>query len=259
MKQISIITICFNNLSDLKLTNESIDVQTNQDFEHIIIDGSNNNEIKSYLESNSQPEYRTWICERDHGIADAFNKGIKLAKGKYIVLLNSGDKLFHSTVIEIVANLLRENTVKWLHGKYAYERGGHKIVIGKPFKKKLLYRGMRRVCHQTMFVSKSLYDKHGLYDESEKIAMDYDFLCRISLEPFIFTDEVLAEYDTGGTSEVNYSKGLIDARRIYLKYFPYPILMDVWRYRQLLLFNLLNSKIGRILFSIKKGIGLENW
>ena len=73
---ISIITICYNNLQELLTTLASVDRQSVTPYEHWIIDGSSDNEIKNYLQINIQPTYRKWISEKDNGIADAFNKGL---------------------------------------------------------------------------------------------------------------------------------------------------------------------------------------
>ena len=259
MPFISIITVCFNNLSELINTIISVDIQQSNNFEHIIIDGSTNKDISNYLAQKHQPPYRRWICEPDNGIADAFNKGIKTSKGEIILLLNAGDELYDDSVIRHVIETFEKNDISWLHGKYAYNRAGHMITIGKPFEKSKLYRGMRRVCHQTMYVKREIYDQYGCYDMEEPISMDYDFLCRIADEPFYFTDKILARYDAGGISEVKYFEALDAVKRIYLKYYKYNIFIDLWKLRQIFLFTLQHSKIGCFLFSIKKGLGLENF
>ena len=82
---ISVITICFNNLKEVINTCTSVDKQLDMPFEHIIVDGSNNSEIADYLANNPQPKYRKWLSEKDKGIADAFNKGIKRALGNVSV------------------------------------------------------------------------------------------------------------------------------------------------------------------------------
>ena len=79
MEQLSVITISFNNLKELQQTCNSVDSQSIPPHEHYIIDGSSNDEISVWLNNSSQPEYRKWICEKDKGISDAFNKGINLA------------------------------------------------------------------------------------------------------------------------------------------------------------------------------------
>ena len=199
MPSISVITICFNNLSETVATCNSVDIQQQKPFEHIIIDGSSNPGIKNYLEQNNQPSYRKWICEPDEGIADAFNKGVIMATGEIVVMLNSGDTFFGSLAILTVTKTFDENPhIQWVHGKYQLIRGNEKVVIGKPFEKGKLYRGMRSICHQTMFIKKELHHKYGLYNKAEKIGMDYDFLCRIADEPFIFVKPVLGKFCTRG-------------------------------------------------------------
>ena len=83
MNRISVITICFNNLEDVISTCQSVDIQVEKPFEHLIIDGSTSPAIKNYLETNTQPAYRRWISEKDDGISDAFNKGVLNASGRY--------------------------------------------------------------------------------------------------------------------------------------------------------------------------------
>jgi len=111
MEQLSVITISFNNLKELQQTCDSVDHQTLPPFEHYIIDGSSNNEISEWLNKSPQPLYRKWICERDKGISDAFNKGIKLAAGSIIHLLNSADIYYSNSVIETIANYFIQNAM----------------------------------------------------------------------------------------------------------------------------------------------------
>src|SRR5688572_12942089 len=89
---LSVITICFNNLQEVIETCLSVDEQTVLPYEHLIIDGSTNEEIVTWLIKSPQPSYRRWIHERDKGISDAFNKGIRNATGEVLHILNSGDK-----------------------------------------------------------------------------------------------------------------------------------------------------------------------
>ena len=74
--RISVATICFNNPEELKRTIAAVDQQQHRPYEHVIIDGSTSDAIRNYLENTDQPSYRWWVCERDNGIADAFNKGV---------------------------------------------------------------------------------------------------------------------------------------------------------------------------------------
>ena len=259
MTNISVITICFNNLNETIETCKSVDRQQKKPFEHIIIDGSSNDGIKNYLEQNSQPGYRRWLCEPDEGIADAFNKGVLMASGDIVVMLNSGDTFFDKMTIATVTETFGENPfIQWVHGKYQLIRVNQKVVIGKPFEKAKLYRGMRSICHQTMFVKKSLHHKYGLYDKSEKIGMDYDFLCRIADEPFIFIKKTLVNFAPAGTSSVQYLKALKDAKRIYEKHFGKSAMLWIWQLRLKFLYYLLKSPVGIFLYKIKTRLKLEN-
>ncbi len=259
MQAITVITICFNNLQDVIATCASVDMQHQRPFEHLIIDGSSQSEIKNYLEQNNQPVYRNWICERDNGIADAFNKGIKNAKGDIVVMLNSGDAFYDAATIATVTKAFDDNpSIQWLHGKYELVRSNTKVIIGKPFEKSKLYRGMRSICHQTMFVKKELHTKYGLYNTAEKIGMDYDFLCRIANEPFIFLTAVLVNFAPAGTSSVQYIESLKDAKRIYEKDHGKSFMLWVWQLRLKILYWLLRSPIGNFLYKIKTSLKLEN-
>jgi glycosyltransferase involved in cell wall biosynthesis len=259
MLRISIITICFNNLSDLIKTCTSVDSQELKPYEHIIIDGSTKPDIKNYLESTAQPAYRKWICERDKGISDAFNKGILKATGDIVYLLNSGDTIYDATVLAKVANTFQQNAdITWCHGKLHLLRGGLWVDIGKPFEKDKLYRGMRGTLHPTMYVRKELYSKHGLYDVDLKMAMDYDFLCRIADEKFSFVDYPLATFDPTGVSTGNYLKAMKESFSQYRKYYGASVKQTLWGWRLTLLHYLLESSLGKLLYRAKVKLGKEN-
>ena len=257
--RISIITICFNNLEDLKATCASVDMQSLKPFEHIIIDGSTKPDIKDYLESNPQPTYRNWLCERDNGISDAFNKGILRVTGDITTHLNSGDKLYDVTVLErITAVFDKDPTIMWCHGKLRLLRGGIWVNIGKPFDRAKLYRGMSGTLHPTMYVRKELYDRHGLFDTSLKLAMDYDFLCRIADEKFAFIDYPLATFDPTGVSSNRYVDAMKESYTQYRKYYGSSLKQTLWGWRLTLLHNLLENKLGKYLYKIKVKMGKEN-
>jgi glycosyltransferase involved in cell wall biosynthesis len=155
VNRISIITICFNNPEDLQATCASVNMQKTLPFEHIIIDGSTTSEIKNWLESTAQPIYRKWICEKDDGISDAFNKGLKKATGHIINFLNSGDILFDENALNKIHEVFETNPdIGWCHGKLLLQRGGQWVSIGKPFDPEKLYRGMRGVSHPVHLIYK---------------------------------------------------------------------------------------------------------
>ena len=257
--RISVITICFNNLSELQTTCASVDKQTFLPFEHWVIDGSSATDIKNYLASTPQPAYRKWISEKDNGIADAFNKGVQKASGEVLNMLNSADYYIHENVLETVANAFsKDPQLQWLHSKYQLQRGGIWVVIGKPFEKEKLYRGMRSLSHQSMFVKKQLHEKYGLYDSGLHNAMDYDFVCRITDEPMLFIEQTLIAFAPGGTTHTHYLKALQEGRKVYEKHFGYSIKLVMWQWRLKFLYFLINSPVGGLLYKIKVWLKLEN-
>ena len=259
MNLVTVITICFNNLDDVINTCRSVDMQEQKPFEHLIINGSTTTAIKDYLNNTRQPSYRRWICERDDGIADAFNKGIRHAKGDIVVMLNSGDIFYSNNVISLVTSEFEKDvTLQWLHSKFELHRGHTWIIIGKPFSPSKMYRGMRSICHQSMFVKKILHDKYGLYDTTLKIGMDYDFLLRIANEKFTFIETPLVKFAPAGISNVNYLLSLKEIKHSYKKHYGNSLLLEVWQLRLKFLHFLLNTQLGKWLFKLKTRWKLEN-
>ena len=260
MIKLSIITICFNNLQEVLDTCQSVDEQTILPFEHLIINGSTNNEIENYFETIEKVSYRKVVNEKDNGIADAFNKGIEKSASDVILLLNSGDCLYDKNVIRIVLGKFNEDhELMRLHGKYRLNRSGIWVTIGKPFEEKKLYRGMRSLSHQTMYVKKELYDKYGLYDPSFKIAMDFDFVARIRNEKFLFLPEILATFVPGGISSSQYNLSLKEANCVVKKYLGKTWKNRLWNFRLRTLKTIQNIPLlGKVLYRIKAGLGLAN-
>jgi glycosyltransferase involved in cell wall biosynthesis len=247
-------------LQEVLDTCKSVDEQTISPFEHLIINGSTNDAIEKYFEVNDNVLYRKVFNEKDNGIADAFNKGIEKSSGDVILLLNSGDLLYDQNVIQIVLEKFdADKNLMWLHGKYRYKRSGIWVTLGKPFEAKKLYRGMRSLSHQTMYVRKELYDKHGLYNNSFKIAMDFDFVARIRNEKFLFLDEILAVNVPGGISSEKYNLSLKEGSRVVKKYLGFSWKNKLWTLRLKMLKAIQNIPfLGKVLYKIKVGLGLAN-
>jgi glycosyltransferase involved in cell wall biosynthesis len=213
MKGISVITICFNNPADLQRTCASIDSQLRKPDEHWVINGSTTPDIEQWLLHTPQPAYRKWINEKDKGISDAFNKGIQHANFEVTHLLHAGDSYADNDVLETVAAVFEINpSIQWLSGNTEMMRGGKKVIVGKPFDRNKLYRGMRSVSHPTWFVRKEVYNRTGMFSDVYKIAMDYDLMCRIAGEPYFYLNKVIVAFDDTGISSVNYLRSLEESR-----------------------------------------------
>ncbi|WP_026769769.1 glycosyltransferase [Asinibacterium sp. OR53] len=259
MSHLSVITICFNNLEEVKLTCASVDAQTMKPAEHLIVDGSTNTVIADWLATTPQPAYRKWMHIPGEGIVDSFNRGIVHAAGDITHLLNSGDSYAENNVIEQVINFFSQHeAVQWVSAKLRTLRSGHIVEVGKPFDKNKIYRGMRSVLHPTWFVKRQVYDRIGLYDKQYRIAMDYDMMCRIGAEPYAFIDITTTYFDNTGVSTIKYLDSLKENIKAYESHFGYSIKCRLWQFRLKMLHLLLRTGFGKALYSLKKALGLEN-
>jgi glycosyltransferase involved in cell wall biosynthesis len=251
LPEITVVTICFNNLEELKITCNSVDVQTHLPNEHLIINGSTTTDIEKWAAANSN-SYRRFIHEKDNGISDAFNKGITNARFDIIHLLHAGDCYADKNIIEFAKKqFVLQPNIKWLHGKYIQLRAGKQTISGTPFNKDLIWKGMRQIGHVTMFVKKDLYTKYGMFDNQYKIAMDYDFIMRIQNENFAYIDTPMVVFEPGGISSTQQQKGKKEVKHIYEKYLGKSIKFSLWQWRQFFLEKFTNSFLGKWWYSPK--------
>lgn len=179
--KISIVTPTYNSADTIINNVNSVLSQTYPDFEHILIDNeSNDNTIElaknEYTRKNSIEKLRI-IREKDNGIAEAFNKGIELADGKIIGILNSDDKFYDGTVFGKIIKAFEDDNVLYVHGNIYFDDKRYGSNIRKP-----LMCSITRALpfnHPTMFFRKDTYRDYGLYDTDYKYSMDFEFICRL--------------------------------------------------------------------------------
>lgn len=201
----SIITVSFNSESTIENTLKSLLSQTFTDFEYILIDGNSKdgtlNIIKEYEEKFKMKDISfKWISEKDYGIYDAMNKGIKMSSGEIIGIINSDD-YYENNALDIISRSVIEypgNNV--YHGLLKYYDSGELISI-KGDSSNILYKNM--IQHPSTFVSRMSYIKFGLFDTKYKYVADYEFLLRLKFEKasFIFVPEILANFFDGGAGD----------------------------------------------------------
>jgi glycosyltransferase len=169
---ISIVTITYNNFDQLIKTLNSIP-KLNL-IESVVINGGQCNKTSEFLRNYSGKS----ISEKDEGIADAFNKGVKLATGKYIMFLNSGDELIDKSYpLKAIEILNSSDEFNFVHSNLIFnDQHGTELYV-KP-QMKSLGRGMPYL-HPTMIVRKKLFDQIGYFNTKLKIAMDFDWVARL--------------------------------------------------------------------------------
>ncbi len=220
--KVSIITVCFNSREYIRQTIESVLNQSYKNIEYIIIDGGSTDGTVAIVK-----EYEKlfngrlkWVSEKDNGIYDAMNKGIALATGDIIGVLNSDDWYENSAIEEVVKYAVDDQII---YGNSMLISDTEKI-LSVPHKNCLNYtltKGMP-FCHQAAFIPKSLYDQIGKYDTEFNIVADYDFIyrCIENNIKFIYIDSILVNFRLGGISDRKFLKSIVQNCKVRLRHKP---------------------------------------
>jgi len=213
---ISIITIVFNDKDHIEKTLLSVINQNIKEIEYIIIDGGSTDGTVDIIRKYEN-DIAYWSSEKDHGIVDAFNKGIKKATGDIIGLVNSGDFLEPNT-LKKVSKTFENNNADIVYGNMQYWQKNKKEYIYKA-DHRLLTKFMS-LNHPAVFVKKEIYNQYGLFDDRYKVAMDYDLMLRFYSKDakFIYIDDVLSNMALGGVSDVNWQLAYRESFNIRKKY-----------------------------------------
>ncbi len=245
--KLSIITINYNNSEGLHRTLASVAAQTYRDIEHIIIDGASSDGsvdvIKEYVLSNPKKDLFfkhaiTWVSEKDNGIYNAMNKGIRKATGSYIEILNSGDVLAAPDVTDrMVRELEKKEYPSILYGNMLKSYDGKTIINkdtcgGACATESFLYFYRGTLNHDCAYIRRDLFDKYGLYNEEMKICSDWEWYVRAIVlggEKAVYTNIDVTIFDMNGVSESHGKNAELikKERREYLeKILPASVLHD---------------------------------
>lgn len=226
--KISIITITYNSEKTLRETIESV---KNQNFdgghtlEYIIIDGKSTDStldiVKEYYYSGV---VRKYISEPDKGISDAFNKGINMAEGEVIGIINSDDMLLPGAIQTIIENYNDETDVFFGNGKRLHEDGSLTDYNANTDLENL--KEYMSLFHPSVFVKKSAYEKYGLFDTNLKCVMDRELLLRMYIHgaSFKYINQPMALFRDGGISNKQYfTRVLPEEELISIRYGEKPL------------------------------------
>ncbi|RKD90778.1 glycosyltransferase family 2 protein [Mangrovibacterium diazotrophicum] len=217
--KISLITATYNSYPAINDCIASIANQTAKP-EHLVIDGGSND--KTLETVKTAKIIAKYISEPDKGIYDALNKGIQMASGDIIGVLHSDDLLASDTILEKIALTFEETGADVLYGDLVYvdKEDTSKVIRfwkSQPFKTELLKRGWMPA-HPTVFAKREVYQKHGLFDLSFKIAADYDLMLRIfkdSSLKYTYLPEVITRMRVGGASNKSVSNIIQKSKEDY--------------------------------------------
>jgi glycosyltransferase involved in cell wall biosynthesis len=256
MPKLSIITVNLNNTKGLERTMNSVFHQTFKDFEYIIIDGGSTDGSKELIENGSN-NFVYWVSERDNGIYHAMNKGIKKAKGDYLLFLNSGDYLINDGILENIISELDGTGI--IYGNIFLVINREKSWTGHyPAKLSFQYFVDSSLPHPATFIKRTLFDKVGFYNESMKIIADWKFfldaICRYNAS-YKHIDKTISVYDHNGlSSKAENLEGMQKEKRTVLEEEYAVFLNDINELKQLRAFR--NSPLISKYASVMKAIGL---
>ena len=243
--KISIITINYNNAEGLRKTLTTVAEQSYRDIEHIIIDGCSTDGsvdvIKEYVSSNPNidPFFKhsiKWVSEKDSGIYNAMNKGIKKATGAYVQILNSGDIFASADVVErMVAEIEKEEYPEFIYGNMIKKDYATGKILGKS--KKVEY-SLRQYYASTMnhdccYIRRDLFDTYGMYDENLKIVSDWKwFMQAIGLGKVnpVYVDIDVTIFDASGISETNLELREKERQQVLDELLPPALLVEYDKY-----------------------------
>jgi glycosyltransferase involved in cell wall biosynthesis len=227
--KLSIITVNLNNKNGLQKTISSVLSQAVNFFEFIIIDGASSDGSAELIAQN-QNKISFWLSEPDSGIYQAMNKGIRAAKGEYVLFLNSGDFLVDNDVLKNVFNVNSSEDV--LYGR-SYISKENKVIYTTPHPDKLTLEFFytQTISHQAAFIRRSLFDRYGYYREDLKIYADLDFWIRTIILNNCTTkklDIIVADYNLDGLSGRSCNEELAKGERkeVFSKNISQRILVD---------------------------------
>lgn len=236
---ISIVTINYNNAEGLDKTLASVNCQTSDEFEHIIVDGgSTDNSVEKIKHYDNGNVPRIWISEKDNGIYNAMNKGIRMARGQYLQFLNSGDYLVDKDVILRISDALRcKDFPEILYGNIIVitKKGRlsrNKGVQGKYVTPWMMYHGA--IPHSSAYIKRELFDKYGLYDENMRIVSDWEWYFEVTYYHGIHPkheDTDVSFFNLNSISETKHELNAKERRQVIERIMPPQVLPDYDRWK----------------------------
>jgi len=215
--KISIITVAFNSAKTIRDTIESVLAQTYTQIEYIIVDGKSNDGTVEIIKEY-EPKFNgrlSWVSEKDNGLYDAMNKGIQMATGEIVGIINSDDFYHRNDAIETIAKAFEDDELQATFADVRYVRPENLNKTIRYYSSKNFapwrFRFGFMPAHPTFFTYKKYYDEFGYYRIDYKIAADYELLIR-----FLYTQKLNYKYlhidmlkmRVGGISTVSLSSYL---------------------------------------------------
>ncbi|MBC7628748.1 glycosyltransferase family 2 protein, partial [Ferruginibacter sp.] len=179
-----------------------------------IIDGGSTDESVAIIKKY-ETKITYWVSEKDNGIYDAINKGIRVATGNYIVFLNSGDYFLSADIIEYAVEIISKESLDIYYGNVVMEPGNKEKYVQKyPAVLNLNFWQRRTINHQASFIKSSLFLELGLYESKYTMAADYAFFLKAYIrgKQYFYMDRELVHYPLDGFSSKNLDKYILQMK-----------------------------------------------
>ncbi len=199
--RVTVVTVTYNALDALSKTMRSVEAQDYANIEYIIVDGASSDATPSML-AQYHGRLNRWVSEKDRGIYDAMNKGVKMSTGEYVIFMNAGDTFVGSDTVSRVFAEAAEADV--IYGDIM-KNGMRKRSLSPRNCHKMYY------CHQAAFTRRECLLEMP-FDVSHRFSADFKQAKEMFLagKTFSYVDVAVADFDTSGVSNVNRSQGLWD-------------------------------------------------
>jgi glycosyltransferase len=222
--KVSIITASYNSSESIKSCIDSVFNQNYNDIECLIIDGkSSDNTLLKIKELAYNFNESQILSEKDKGIYDALNKGIKISNGDILGFVHSDDFLASPQIISEIVEKIRNEKVDGVYGDLQYINKNNTNKIIRKWKScEFNYDSLKKgwmPAHPTLFLKKSVYEKHGLFNLNYSISADYDFMLRIFSDKslkFGYLPKVITKMRVGGKSNRSFKNIFLKTKEDYL-------------------------------------------
>jgi glycosyltransferase involved in cell wall biosynthesis len=213
---VSIITVALNAAASIERTIDSVQAQSLPSIEHIFVDGASTDGTLEIIRRKARPQ-DYWISEKDRGISDAFNKGLAMARGRYLLILNADDWLSRDQIERAVA-ASRDTGADFAFGDLVFYEDDRPFftAVGDPHYARAIHRRMPAVGHPTLLAARSCFERAGLFDLTYRNAMDYDWLLRVHRAGGrgTYSPSIVGHMAHAGVSNRLYKRTLTEVRDI---------------------------------------------
>lgn len=191
-QKISIITVVLNHKATIRDAIDSVIRQTYKNVEYIIVDGASTDGTTKVIQSYGG-KISKFISEKDRGIYDAMNKGLKLSTGDIIGILNADDFYIDELVIEKIMNAFQDKKVDSVFADLIYVKPDDLTKVVRYYDSSLClpenFKKAMYPAHPTFFAKREMYEKYGYFKTDYKIAADFDLMAR-----FLYTHKISYAY-----------------------------------------------------------------